>query len=94
MELEQILSLIGGGAGVFLLKLYNDWRAAKRGDKTDIVGAWQKIADRELGKYERMEARVEMLEKTINEQEQYIKVLVKHIFKTGKDLPEKESDGG
>ena len=89
MELEQIVSLLGGGLGVLLIKFYNDWRAAKRGDKTDVVGAWQQIADREAGRYERVEARVNMLEQVVYDQERYVKKLEHIIVDTGLKLPDK-----
>ena len=89
MNWEYIVSLLSGGAGVFLLKLYTDWRAEKRGDKKDVVGAWQQIADREAGRYERVEARVNMLEQVVYEQEKYVKKLEHIIIDTGLKLPDK-----
>ena len=54
INIENIISLLGGGVGVFALKFYNDWRKVKRGDAKDVVGAWQQIADREAGRHERL----------------------------------------
>ena len=87
---EYVISLLSGGAGVFLLKFYADWRKAKRGDKKDVVGAWQEIADRESIRYERLEERATYLEKIVFERDHYIKQLEKIIVYAGLPLPDKE----
>ena len=87
MNLEVILGLLGGGLGVFLLKAYADWHKTKRGDKKDVVGAWQQIADRESTRLEKLEARVALLEKLMLEKDFYIKQLEQIILDSGLKLP-------
>ena len=87
MNLETILSLLGGSVGVFLLKTYNDWRNAKRGDRQDIIGAWQQMAEREKERIEKIEARVALLEKLMLEKDFYIKQLERVIADAGQKLP-------
>jgi len=89
MNWEALLGLLGGGLGVFILKFYGDWRNAKRGDRMDVVGAWQKIADRESGRLERLEARVSLLEKIVLERDFYIKQLERIIIDAGLKLPDR-----
>jgi hypothetical protein len=84
------LGLLGGGVGVFLLKAYADWHNAKRGDKKDVVGAWQEIADRESARLGKLETRVAMLEKVVLEKEVYINQLERVIVGAGLSLPEEE----
>ena len=88
MNLESILGLLGGGVGVFLLKAYADWHKTKRGDKKDIVGAWQEIADREAGRLSKLEARVSLLEKLMLEKDAYIHQLERIIIEAKLNLPE------
>ena len=87
MNWEAVLSLLGGGLGVFLLKLYADWHKRKRGDTKDVVGAWQQIADREVTRLEKLEARVTLLEKIVLERDFYIKQLEHTIIEAGIKLP-------
>ena len=87
MEWENIISLLGGGVGVFILKLYSDWHKTKRGDTKDVVGAWQQIADREIGRLERLEARVSLLEKTLLDRDFYIKQVEAIVLEAGLKLP-------
>jgi len=86
---EYIVSLLSGGLGVFLLKLYGDWRKNKRGDAKDVVGGWQEIAGRESDRYDRLEVRATLLEAKINDRDYYIKQLEKIIVQAGLKLPEK-----
>jgi len=88
VNLESILGLLGGGVGVFLLKAYADWHKTKRGDKKDIVGAWQEIADREAGRLSKLEARVSLLEKLMLEKDAYIHQLERIIIEAKLNLPE------
>ena len=87
MSFEAILSMLGGGVGVFLLKIYADWHKNKRGDKKDVVGAWQEIADRDAKRLEKLEARVTLLEKMMIEKDFYIKQLERVIVDAGLKLP-------
>ena len=87
MNWETILSLLGGGLGVFLLKLYADWHKRKRGDTKDVVGAWQQIADRESTRLEKLENRVTLLEKIVLERDFYIKQLEQIIIEAELKLP-------
>ena len=87
MNWEALLGLLGGGLGVFILKLYGDWRNAKRGATKNEAGAWQQIADRESKRYETLEARVTRLEKVVLEQNVYIKQLEHVIIAAGLTLP-------
>lgn len=93
MNWESVLSLLGGGVGVFVLKLYADWRKSKRGDTKDVVGAWQQIADRETSRLEKLEDRVTLLEKIVLEKELYIKQLERIILESGLKLPLGEYNG-
>ncbi len=67
MNLESILAMLGSGAGVFLLKVYADWRQAKRGDTKDAVGAWQQIADRESQRFHTLETQITTQERRIHQ---------------------------
>ncbi len=87
MNLEAILGLLGGGAGVFILKFYTDWRKSKRGDTKDVVGAWQEIADRESKRITSLEKRVTVLEKSVLEKDVYIKQLEHIILQANLKLP-------
>jgi len=87
MNLESLFIALGGGLGVFILKLYADWQKNKRGDRKDIVGAWQQIADREANRLERLEARVSLLEKIVLERDFYIRQLEHIIIDAGLALP-------
>ena len=94
MNWEPILGMLGGGLGVFLLKAYADWHKTKRGDKKDVIGAWQEIADRETSRLQRFEeeqnslkARVTVLEKMMLEKDFYIKQLEHIIIDAGLKLP-------
>ena len=90
MNWEAILSLLGGGLGVFLLKLYADWHKRKRGDKQDVVGAWQQIADRETTRIGKLEDRVTLLEKAVLEKDIYINQLEELVLEAGLKLPKKK----
>ena len=97
LDLSAILGLLGGGAGVFLLKLYADWSKAKRGDKQEVVGAWQQIADRETGRIEKLEERVTRLEQMALEKDNeirlcriYISQLERIIIGAGLTLPDRD----
>jgi len=85
---EYVISLLSGGAGVFLIKFYADWRKAKRGDQKDAIGAWQEIADRESVRYERLENRATYLEKIIFERDHYVMQLEHIIINAGLALPD------
>ncbi len=87
MNLESILGLLGGGVGVFLLKAFADWRKAKQEDKQDAVGAWQQIANRESSRLEKLENRVQELEKMMLEKDQYINRLEQQLSSREIDLP-------
>ena len=87
MDIVNIVGLLSGGVGVFLLKFYTDWRKNKRGDTKDVVGAWQQIADRESVKYEKLEARVTLLERIVFERDAYIRQLEQTIISAGLSLP-------
>ncbi|MDR2712566.1 MAG: hypothetical protein LBB91_05570 [Clostridiales bacterium] len=88
MNWESILGLLGGGLGVFILKLYADWHKAKSEDTKNVVGAWQQIADRETTRLEKLEDRVTLLEKIVLEKDSYIKELEHTIFNAGLKLPD------
>ncbi len=88
MNLEAILGLLGGGVGVFLLKAYADWHKNKRGDRKDVVGAWQEIADREQARLTKLETRVSMLEKAVLEKDIYIKELERALLSADLKLPD------
>jgi hypothetical protein len=92
MNLETILGLLGGGFGVFVLKFYADWHKLKHGYKKDALGAWQEIATRETSRFEKIEARVTMLEKIMLEKDFYIKQLESVIIQAGLNLPVKNQD--
>lgn len=87
MNLESILAMLGSGAGVFLLKVYADWRQAKRGDTKDAVGAWQQIADRESQRFHTLETQITTQEKTLAEKDEYIRQLEHVILQAGLSLP-------
>jgi len=87
MGWENLISLLGGGAGVFILKLYSDWHKTKRGDTKDVVGAWQQIADREAGRLERLETRISSLEKILLDRDFYIKQIEAVVLEAGLKLP-------
>lgn len=87
MNLESILAMLGSGAGVFLLKVYADWRQAKRGDTKDAVGAWQQIADRESQRFHTLETQITAQEKTLAEKDEYIRQLEHVILQAGLSLP-------
>ena len=93
MDWVNIAALLGGGAGVFLLKLYGDWHKYKRGDKTDAVGMWQQIADREAGRHERLENRIAELERIVMDRNYYIRQLERTIAEAGLKAPDDDYDG-
>ena len=88
MSLEDLLCMLGGGLGVFLLKAYADWHERKRGATKEVIGAWQQIADRESGRLEKLETRVTLLEKIVLEKDFYIKQLEHNIIAAGLNLPD------
>ncbi len=87
MNLESILAMLGSGLGVFLLKVYADWRQAKRGDTKDAVGAWQQIADRESQRFHTLETQITTQEKTLTDKDEYIRQLERVILQAGLSLP-------
>ena len=88
MSLEDLLCMLGGGLGVFLLKAYADWHERKHGAAKEVIGAWQQIADRESGRLEKLETRVILLEKIVLEKDFYIKQLEHNIIEAGLKLPD------
>ncbi|MDR0314628.1 MAG: hypothetical protein LBH71_01590 [Oscillospiraceae bacterium] len=86
--LPAILSALGGGTGMFLLKFISDLNKTKREDSKEVVGAWQHIADRETQRLERLEERVTILEKAVLEKDHYIRYLEHEILQHGLTPPD------
>ena len=95
--LADIIGALGGGLGLFLLKFYNDWLRAKRGDAKDLVGAWQEIVDRGSDQIKQLEERLAQIEERYRQINQdiaelmvYIGVLEKIIIDAGMELPKRQ----
>lgn len=88
MNIESIISMLGGGVGVFTIKLYTDWRQAKRGDTKDVIGAWQQIADRESQRLHVLEERIATLEKLMLEKDEYINKMEHLILQANLRIPD------
>ena len=89
---EMILTFVGGGGLVAVAKVYSDWQRQKRGDKQDVVGAWQEVAKHNHEQLERLEARVTLLEHIVIERDTYIRKLERKLTENGIELPERDDD--
>jgi len=76
-----ILSALGGGVGVFILKLITDFRKSKHTTKKEAAEAWQQIADRESERLGKLEERIDELEKNIEKCSRVCNIQERYILK-------------
>jgi len=81
--------MLGGGLGIFIINLINDWRKAKRGDTQDVIGAWQEIANREAVRSEVRETRERELTAELYSAKEYIGQLLTFITEAGLKAPKR-----
>ncbi|MDR1565538.1 MAG: hypothetical protein LBS74_11330 [Oscillospiraceae bacterium] len=87
MNLQTFLGLLGGGLGVFAIKLYVDWRKVKRTGQKDAVSPWQELVDRDAKRLNTLKNRITLLEENVDEKDGYIQKLEHVIIEAGLNLP-------
>lgn len=72
MDLSIIISALSGGLGIWIVNLLSNIYKVKKEYKRDTIDAWKEIADREGGWREKLETRIEILEKSVLEKDTII----------------------